>query len=116
MSTLRAGLLNRRITLQSLSNSLDIYGIAVPTWSDVMTLWAAIEPLTGQELLSASHLASTVSHKITVRYQNAFADTRMVAGYRAVYKGRIFNVHAALNETEGNVLVTLLASEGLSDG
>jgi hypothetical protein len=39
-----------------------------------------------------------------------------VAGYRALYKGRIFNIHAALNEDESNVLVTLLASEGLTRG
>jgi len=39
-----------------------------------------------------------------------------VAAYRARYKGRVFNLHAALNEDEANVLITLLASEGLNDG
>jgi hypothetical protein len=51
-----------------------------------------------------------------MRYQAMFADTRQVAGYRAVYRSRIFNIHAALNEDESNVLITLLASEGLDDG
>ena len=81
-----------------------------------MTVWADIQPLTGQEHLSAAQLASEVTHQLTVRYSSLLADTRVVAGYRALYKGRIFNIHAALNEDESNVFVTLLASEGLTRG
>ena len=116
MTTLRAGQLTRRLTLQSLSTTLDSYGISVPTWTNVTTVWADIQPLTGQERLSAAQLVSEVTHQLTVRYSSLLADTRVVAGYRALYKGRIFNIHAALNEDESNVLVTLLASEGLTRG
>jgi SPP1 family predicted phage head-tail adaptor len=116
MTSLRAGQLTRRLTLQSLSTTLDSYGISVPTWNNVMTVWADIQPLTGQERLSAAQLVSEVTHQLTVRYSSLLADTRVVAGYRALYKGRIFNIHAALNEDESNVLVTLLASEGLTRG
>ena len=116
MTSLRAGQLTRRLTLQSLSTTLDSYGISIPTWTNVMTVWADIQPLTGQERLSAAQLASEVTHQLTVRYSSLLADTRVVAGYRALYKGRIFNIHAALNEDESNVLVTLLASEGLNRG
>ena len=80
------------------------------------TIWADIQPLTGRELESAQRMASEISHQITVRYQASLTDTRVVSGYRALYKARIFNIHAALNEDESNVLVTLLASEGLDDG
>lgn len=113
MSSLRAGQLNRRITLQRQSTVQDTFGGPVRTWLDVATVWADIQPLSGRELESAQRMASEVSHQITVRYQARLNDTRMVAGYRALYKARIFNIHAALNEDEGNVLITLLASEGL---
>ena len=116
MSSLRAGQLNRRITLQRQSNAQDSYGGPVRTWLNVATIWADIQPLTGRELESAQRMASEVSHQIVVRYQAIFADTRQVAGYRALYRSRIFNIHAALNDEERNVLVTLLASEGLDDG
>ena len=116
MSSLRAGQLNRRITLQRQSNVQDSYGGPVRTWLNVATIWADIQPLTGRELESAQRMASEVSHQIVVRYQAIFADTRQVAGYRALYRSRIFNIHAALNDEERNVLVTLLASEGLDDG
>ncbi len=116
MTTLRAGQLNRRITLQSPVATLDSYGVPTPGWTDVATVWADIQPLTGRELVSADQMASVLTHQLTVRYSSLLTDTRVVAGYRALYKGRIFNIHAAMNEDESNVLVTLLASEGLNDG
>jgi SPP1 family predicted phage head-tail adaptor len=116
MSSLRAGQMNRRITLQRPSTAQDTYGGPVRTWTDLGTFWAEIQPLSGRELESAQRMASEISHQIVVRYQAIFADTRQVAGYRAVYRSRIFNIHAALNEDESNVLITLLASEGLDDG
>jgi hypothetical protein len=51
-----------------------------------------------------------------MRYQPILADTRVSSTYRALYKGRIFNIHASLNEEEGNAIVVLFASEGLNDG
>jgi SPP1 family predicted phage head-tail adaptor len=116
MSVLSAGQLNCRVVVKRPSTELDAYGSVVPGWVEVMTVWAAIEPLTGREFVSARQLASEVTHQLTVRYSSLLADTRVVAGYRALYKGRIFNIHAALNEDESNVLVTLLASEGLTRG
>ena len=35
---------------------------------------------------------------------------------RAVYNGRIFNIHSVENESERNTVLTLIASEGLNDG
>ena len=113
MSVLSAGQLNCRVIVKRPSNELDAYGSVVPEWVEVMTVWAGIQPLTGRELVSARQLASEVSHQLTVRYQPLLADIKQVVGYRACYKGRVFNLHAVLNEDESNVLLTLLASEGL---
>lgn len=116
MNPVRSGQLNRRITLQRQSIAQDSYGAPILAWTDLGTFWAEIEPLSGRELESAQRMASEVSHQIVMRYQAIFADTRRVASYRALYRARIFNIHAALNDEESNVSVTLLASEGLSDG
>jgi len=61
-------------------------------------------------------MASEISHQITVRYQALFADTREVSAYRILYRTRIFNIHAAINDEERNAVITLLASEGLDEG
>jgi hypothetical protein len=51
-----------------------------------------------------------------VRFQDAFSAPKAVAQLRVLYRSRVFAIHAALNEDEANVVVTLLASEGLRDG
>ena len=75
MSALRAGQLNRRITLQRPSNAQDNFGAVQSTWIDVATVWADIQPLSGRELENARRMASEISHQITLRYQTLFTDT-----------------------------------------
>ncbi len=116
MTLQRSGELNRRVRLQQRNISQDSFGERTQSWSDVMTVWAAIEPLAGRELEVAQKISSEVTHRITVRYQAQLTDTRAVAGLRALYKSRIFNLQAALNEDEANVRIHLLAAEGLNEG
>jgi SPP1 family predicted phage head-tail adaptor len=116
MIPIRAGQLNRRIQIQRQSTIQDSMGGPQRTWIHLATVWAGIQPLAGRELENAQRMASDITHQITVRYQPIFFDTRVVAGYRALYKARVFNIHAALNEEERNAFITLLASEGLDDG
>ena len=116
MSGLRAGQLNRRIRIQAPSATLDAYGIPVPGWTDFLTVWGFVEALTGRELFNAQQVASEVTHRITIRFNALLTDTRLVATYRVLYAGRAFNIHAVMNEDEGNVTMALLASEGLNDG
>lgn len=116
MSLLRTGSLNRRVRLQARVTTQDAFGEPTQTWNTIATVWAAIEPLSGRELELAQKIASEVTHKITVRYQAAFTDTRVMASYRALYRSRIFNIQAVLNEEEANVMLHLMASEGLNEG
>lgn len=109
-------MLNRRIRIQGPNATLDAFGIPVPGWTDILTIWGAIEPLTGRELFNAQQVASEVTHRITIRFTALLTDTRLVATYRALYAGRAFNIHAVMNEEEANVTMVLLVSEGLNDG
>ena len=116
MNPVSAGSLNRRIKIQERVATQDSFGAQSATWVDLATLWAAIEALSGGELLRAQSVVAEVSHQITVRYQPIFANPKTVAGYRGVYRGRIFNIHASMNADESNSRITLLAGEGLNDG
>ncbi len=114
--TLSAGTLRKRITLQQQSPSVDSYGQQITTWSDVATVWASVEPSVGRELIAAQAVSLDQPTTITLRWQPALANPKAVAAMRAVYNGRIFNIHSVENEAERNTLLTLLASEGLNDG
>jgi SPP1 family predicted phage head-tail adaptor len=113
---LSAGTLRKRITLQQQSPSVDSYGQQVSTWTDVATAWASVEPSVGRELMAAQAVSLDQPTTITIRWQPLFASPKAVAAMRAVYNGRIFNIHSVENESERNTVLTLIASEGLNDG
>lgn len=113
---IRIGTLRHRVKLQQRSTAQDASGGQVTTWSDVATVWADIQPLSGRELLAAQAVNSEVSHQIVIRWQPAFATPKSVAALRILYGSRIFNIAAALNEDERNRTLTLQATEGLNDG
>lgn len=115
MARVIAGRLRHRVQLQRRTVTKNTVGEPQLVWDEIGTVWADIQPLTGRKLESAQRLSSAVSHEIKVRYQAKFADTRMVSTYRGFYQGRVFNIHGSINMDEGQVLVSLIAEEGLSE-
>jgi SPP1 family predicted phage head-tail adaptor len=116
MSTISAGQLNHRVRIQQPAVVKDALGAPTQTWTDLATVWADIQPLSGREARIADRIAAEVSHQITVRYRPEFDDSKAVAQMRLLYRARVFSIHTALNDDEANVAVILLASEGLRDG
>jgi len=113
---LRSGPLQKRITLQRQSPTVDSYGQQIDTWEDVATVWASIEPSVGRELVAAQAIQLDQPKTIRMRWQSIFADPKAVSALRIVYNERIFNIHSVANKGEQNVLLTLLVSEGLTHG
>lgn len=116
MNAIAAARLSKRVLIQSRGSSKDSFGEPLPVWSDLASVWADVQPLAGRELETARRLASEVTHVITVRFMYIFADTNLAASYRALHQGRIFNIHASVDEDGAGVLVNLYASVGLNDG
>ena len=113
---IRAGDLRRRITIQQRSTTQDGFGQQAVTWTDLLTTWAHIESLSGNQLNKAQSIYSEVTHKITVRWQLALNDIKVVGSYRILYGTRIFDVGADMNVDERNRVIELLSKEGLNDG
>lgn len=108
---LRAGDLNRRITIQQRSSTPDSYGQQSGAWTDVVTCWAGIEPLTGRELLAAQAVNTENTHQVKLRYR-----TGITAAMRVVYQGRLFNILSVIDPDTAHVALHLLCSEGLTQG
>lgn len=111
-----AGQLNSRVTLQSRVTTQDTAGGQVETWVDVATVWASIAPATGRELLSAQVLHIDAPRTITLRWQPIFANPQTVAAMRIRYGSRVFDIHSSVNEDEARRWLTLLCSEGMTNG
>ncbi|MFQ5783607.1 MAG: phage head closure protein [Alphaproteobacteria bacterium] len=104
----RAGALRHRVALQSAVETADGGGGFGVAWSDVATVWAAIEPLKGTERLRAQRLENPVSHKVTIRYRGG-----VTAAMRLKFGTRIFDIRAVINPRERNQRLELLCEEGV---
>jgi SPP1 family predicted phage head-tail adaptor len=116
MSSVSAGQLSHRIRIQLPTVAKDVLGAPTQTWSDMATVWADIQPISGREARIADRIAAVVSHQITVRHRSEFNDPKSVAQMRVLFRERVFSIHAALHVDEANVSVMLLASEGARNG
>lgn len=68
------GKMRHRITFEEFNGELDTYGDPLQAddanWSEVTSVWAAIDPISGREFYAASQSQSEVSHKIRCRYRS----------------------------------------------
>ena len=113
---MRAGEFRHRITLQQRTPSQDALGGQLPTWSDVATIWADIEPLSARALMAAQANRSELTHTVTIRYQARFADPLYMATLRILYGKRVLNINGAIDAGERHKSIELPCSEGLNNG
>lgn len=102
-----SGNLRKQITLQSEMPSGDNAGGYGLSWTNVMTVWVEIKPITGQKIFIDSHLEGHTTHQVTMRYQSG-----VTTDMRMVYNSRVFNIRAVLNTDESNRWLRLLVEEG----
>ena len=110
------GKLDKRITLQSRSATIDDYGQQINSWTDVATVWANIKPVSGREKMKAMQVDSILSHTVAVRYNATFMPPRTVDAWRIVYNGRYFNIIAAMDLDEARKYIIFDCTEGSIDG
>jgi SPP1 family predicted phage head-tail adaptor len=108
---MRAGTLRRRITIQSLGTASGGFGHPVRAWTDLVSTWGDIEPLSGRELEVARAVQAEVTHQVTIRYRTGLTDTM-----RVVYQGRYFNINSILDVGMRHEQLQMLCTEGLDDG
>lgn len=92
---MRAADLRHRVTIESYSATQNAYNEEIPSWSTVATVWAAIEPLTGQErfLRAADQFYAENQVRIRIRYRaGVTAKMRVVDA-----DGEIYDIQAVLD-------------------
>lgn len=108
---MQSGQLRKRLTIQQRSAAQDSYGQPLTTWTDVATVWGAVEPLSGRELMAAEAVQAEVTHQVVIRYRPGIS-----AKMRIAYGARLFDIQNVLDENERHRILTLLCLEGMSDG
>ena len=76
---MRAGQLRQRVTVQEKSVTRDDYGAEVITWTDLATVWAAVQPLTGREWIEGRQETAGVTTRIRMRYRSGITPEMRVS-------------------------------------
>lgn len=98
--------MDRRVTIQQVTEASDGQGGQTETWADVATVWASINPMSDYEKFQAQQLQTNTTHKLTIRYR-----TGLTTKHRVLFGTRIFNIKGIVNPGEANFFLNLKCIE-----
>ncbi len=83
------GKLDRRITIQSLTQGLGTeYGEPTETWSDWATVWANVYMGGGREFEAARQITAEIDTQFQIRYVSGIQETMRIS-----YDGRLYDIY-----------------------
>ena len=105
---MRAGELRQRITIQHQAKARDTDGGVIPIWSNLTTIWAAVEPLSGTErqIEDSDQLLATRLTRFKIRKRNGL-DTTM----RIVFGEQVFDLKEIIHVQARNREIQLIGLE-----
>lgn len=117
---LDAGRLRHRVKIQyletlmdSAGNTQDDNGELLQEWMELGVVWAAIEPLSAREFVSAQAEQSKVVAKIIIRHRNDI-DPSMRIYHQA--QDKYYNIEGILTDKDSGLeYLTLPVSEGVRE-
>ena len=108
---MRAGTLNRQITIQKQGTTLDDYGEPTSGWVVVATVWADVRHASGMETVKSGAEVSVVKASIRIRRR-----TDVTAGMRVLCDGKVYDIRAVLDDVSGRVYTDLVVEVGMNQG
>ena len=103
---MKAGSLRHRVTIQRLTITQGTAGEVVESWSDVATVYAAVEPLSGREFWQAQQVAAESQIRVRIRYR-AGLDTTM----RVIHDDRTLEILSIVDPEERHRELQLMCRE-----
>lgn len=100
---MRAGSLTERVTLERFTMGQDEIGQPVEEWTPYATVWAAVEPLNGRDLIAAQPIRAEVTTCIRMRYRPGVSPAD-----RIDHGGTIYNISTAINPKSRDAELVLM--------
>jgi SPP1 family predicted phage head-tail adaptor len=108
----KAGALNRKITLQTRDSGTDDAGQPVQTWTDLASVWADIRGANGLNTIKASLDGVEINaYSFRIRYR-----TDVDATKRVVYGGQNYDVKQVRHDFARKEWTDLICEVGGNDG
>jgi SPP1 family predicted phage head-tail adaptor len=89
-----AGKLDRRITLQRITGTVDDGYTSTPGWAALAKVWAQYLPGTGQERSEQAERAATIVETFRIRWSSDVAD--LTPADRLVFQDRTYDIKSAV--------------------
>jgi SPP1 family predicted phage head-tail adaptor len=87
----KAGELDRRVTIEEYTETQDDYGEPIKDWVAVATVWAQVQPLRGSERFLAQQVSADVETRFRIRWRDDVTDKM-----RLLYETAYYNITAIL--------------------
>ena len=126
MSNVEAGKLRHRVRIEQLESFLDsngdvlqdpVTGAISREWVEVVTVWAAIEPLSAREFIQSQATQSEVTARITIRYRDGLVPEMRLVHVRSSRPDVVYNPRGYLADKESGLeYVTIPVSTGVGQG
>lgn len=101
---MRAGRLKKRITIEQRIPGSDF--AKEESWTDFVTVNAAVEPLRGRELIAAQQMQSEVTARIVVRHISGIRPDMRIR-----HEGRYFEILSIIDVEEQHEELNLMVTE-----
>lgn len=122
---IEAGRLRHRVRIEQLENLLDSNGEVVQdestgtvaqVWSEVATVWAAIEPLSAREFIQSQATQSQITARIIIRFRDGLNAAMRLVHVRRNMVDVIYNPHGFLADKDSGLeYLTIPVSTGVSE-
>lgn len=105
---MQAGKLRHKVAFKSDTPTQDDFGQPIESWTTYMTVWAAIEPLEGRELLLAQQVSAEVTIRVRIRYDSG---NTVSPKHRIIEGSRILEIVNVINPLGRNEKLILMCKE-----
>ena len=106
---MRASSLRHRVSIQAESTAVDTYGEPTHSWSTDETVWAMVEPLSGNEQDVGEGQVGIITHRVMMRYTaNASPKKRLLFG------SKVLGIVTVINHMERDEHLVLECKEELN--
>lgn len=104
---MRAGTLRYQYTIQQRGTATqNSHGEDTTPWEDLVTVWMAMEPLSGREFFAAQATQSEVTHQATMRYRSG-----ITTAMRITKDSRVWDIESVTDVTERHRELRLMCVE-----
>lgn len=108
---MEVGSMRHRLAFQSRSTSQDAFGQPLLTWVTYMTVWGAVEDLSGRELLAAQQVNAEVTTNILIRYRAG-----VLPVHRVFYDNTAYNIRTVSDPTGRKRELRITSARGMNEG